>query len=206
MFIVRGTEISFIIGGGCDPMVVYVELLVDGLSVSKQTGQCSEIMFPVSFDVSSFYNRAAQIRIVDNSTANWGHINVDNFEFNWDVKGATIPDRSNMKTSTGGVVETPFAGAAYLYYRDDCLVGDKVDCSWKQEMIFTASDKRSDMKFGSSVAVSDEDGIVFIGAPSADMTGFYKEIPSVFPYLNKSDVSTVADLFFPIDSSNMQVR
>ena len=204
VFIVRGTNIKFLIGGGCDPIVVYVELLVDGLSVAKQTGLCSEVMRSVSFDVTSFYDRAAQIKIVDNSTANWGHINVDNFEFNWDVKGATIPDRNNMKTSTGGVLETPFAGAAYLYYRDNCLQGDKITCRWTQEAIFTASDKRSDMNFGSSVAVNGNSGVVFVGAPSADLTGFYKEVPSVYPFLNKSDFSTVADITFPIDPSYMQ--
>jgi len=204
VFIIRGTDITFLIGGGCDPMVVYVELLIDGLSVAKRTGLCSEMMHSVRFDVSSFYDRAAQIKIVDNSTANWGHINVDNFDFNWDVKGATIPDRNNMKTSTGGVLETPFAGAAYLYYRDDCLEGDKVACSWTQEAIFTASDKRSNMNFGSSVAVNGDSGVVFVGAPSADLTGFYKESPSVFPYLNQSDFSTVADILFPIDPSYLQ--
>ena len=210
VFLVRGTKISFLVGGGCDVYTEFVELMVDGFSVAKHTGQCSERMRQVSFDVVAFQDRAAQIRIVDNSTANWGHINVDNFQFDWDIFGASIP-QSNWKTSTGGTTEAPQAGAAYLFRLNDnsqnlpqnCVSGDKRSCSWSEEVKLTASDKRSGMMFGSSVAVNDAAGVVLVGAPNAAFTGFYKEVPSVFRFRNNSDFSTATSLRFPTDPANM---
>lgn len=209
VFIVRGDKISFLVGGGCDIYLEYVELLVDGMSVSKHTGQCSEKMRPVHFDVGLFRQRAAQIRIVDNSTANWGHINVDHFQFDWDVMGGTIPSK-NAKTTHGGVAESPVSGAAYIFHRvggaaqtEKCFAADKRQCSWVQEVRLAVSDKRQDMLFGSTVAANDRAGLVLVGAPGASFTGFYKEDPAVFPYLNASDYSTVANLQFPVDPAGM---
>ena len=91
VFIIYGSKIKFLIGGGCDIYKEYVELIVDGYSVAKQTGQCSEGMSPVQFRVSQYINRAAQIRIVDNGTSTWGHISVDQFQFDWPIDGgATV--------------------------------------------------------------------------------------------------------------------
>jgi hypothetical protein len=219
VFIVRGDSISFLIGGGCDVYTEYVELIVDGLSVGKHTGQCAEKMRPVTFDTSRYLNRAAQIRIVDNSTANWGHINVDSIKFSWDVSGASVRS-ANKKVSHGGVTETPLSGAAYIYRRvqttadvanagdgamkvENCGAVDKSGCLWTQEVKVTASDKRPDMQFGAAVAVNDHAGVVLVGAPHAPFTGFYKEVPSVFPYVNASDYSTAAALHFAADPANM---
>lgn len=97
VFIIYGSTIKFLIGGGCDIYKVYVELIVDGYSVAKQTGQCSESMTPVQFRVSQYINRAAQIRIVDNGTSTWGHINVDQFQFDWPIDGgATVSNGTCM--------------------------------------------------------------------------------------------------------------
>lgn len=43
-FMIVGDRISFMIGGGCDPLTEYVELLVDGYSVARATGKCVEAM------------------------------------------------------------------------------------------------------------------------------------------------------------------
>ena len=147
VFIIGGSSISFLLGGGCDYYRVYVELIVDGLSLAKHTGQCEERMRRVHFDVSMFRSRAAQIRVVDSSSANWGHISVDDFRFDWDVRGATVNDTAitpilrtsappnvitgipaatappqyehvyNGKDVPGGVIETPQSGAAYAFMR-----------------------------------------------------------------------------------------
>jgi hypothetical protein len=116
VFIIKGTRITFLIGGGCDRDTEYVELLIDGLGTSKHTGKCSERMDTVYFDVSNYYDRAAQIRIVDASTAIWGHINVDDFRFDWDIEGS-VYSGVNQKTTHNGVVESPRSGAAYRFFR-----------------------------------------------------------------------------------------
>jgi hypothetical protein len=47
-------------------------------------------MSRVKFDTSLYTQRAGQIRIVDASSSSWGHINVDDFAFDWDVAGAVV--------------------------------------------------------------------------------------------------------------------
>jgi len=202
VFIIYGSTISFLIGGGCDIYNVYVELLVDGLSVSKFTGKCDEKMEEVSFDVRLFQSRAAQIRIVDASSSNWGHINVDEFKFDWDVNGATFAN-TNLKSFAGGVLETPHSGIVYTFLRhaygsNNLCVGDKSVCVWTEEAKLTASDKRANQNFGYSVAVNDAAGVVIVGSPNAGLTGFYKETPRVYPYTNSTGQSDASGLLFPV--------
>ena len=209
-FIIYGSSIDFKIGGGCDIAHVYVELLVDGMPIARSTGKCSEKMTPARFDVSPYYSRAAAIRIVDNSTSTWGHINVDNFRFDWDVAGPSIT-ASSQKSMASGKVETPRSGAAYTYkqqLRDNehiiCPAGSKINCQWKEELKLIASDKRRDALFGTSVAVNDTHGVIAVGSPGASFTGFYKEVPSVYPYKNRSDdvSNAVGIAAFPIPPAN----
>ena len=44
------------------------------------TGKCTETMERVTWDVMEFYDQMAQIRLVDNSTGIWGHINFDDLK------------------------------------------------------------------------------------------------------------------------------
>ncbi|WDP90395.1 MAG: hypothetical protein HUN04_12095 [Desulfobacter sp.] len=76
-FVISDTSLEFLIGGGCDMGKVRVELLVDGKAVKKATGKCRETLSPVKWDVSAFQGRSAQVRIVDQSSGGWGHINFD---------------------------------------------------------------------------------------------------------------------------------
>ena len=205
VFIIYGSTISFLLGGGCDYYTVYVELLIDGLSVSKLTGKCEERMRRVSFDVSFLQLRAAQIRIVDASSGIWGHINVDEITFSWDVHGATVNATTiqspgyNGKDTAGGMIDTPHSGAAYTFLRhvtgsyDLCELNTSV-CSWVQEAQLFASDKRANAMFGDSLAVNDVAGILVVSAPKAAFTGYYREVQSVYPYHN-------AELEFPVSSS-----
>lgn len=206
---VNATTINFMIGGGCDIYKVYVELVVDGLSVAKRTGKCSEKMSAASFDVTNVIGRAALIRIVDRSTANWGHISVDSFTFDWDIYGASIPNE-NQRVTAGGVVEAERSGAMYVYHRINVrntsliCTRNEFHCLWVQESEMVASDKRPDMQFGTAVAINDTAGIAVASAPNAQFTGFYKEDPAVYPYQNESnDASVVAGLSYPVNSQFM---
>jgi hypothetical protein len=203
VFLILGSTISFLIGGGCDYYTEYVELIVDGFSVQKQTGDCSERMRRKVFDVSTYLNRAAQIRIVDNSQSMWGHINVDDFQFNWDVSGGRL-ESTNNRVTPGGKVEAPRSGAVYSFLRHiignrDFCFWDTVKCEWTQEIKLTPSDKRSEIMFGSSIVLDDSRGIAVIGAPGAECSGIWREIMSVYPYMNSTDGSNAAGLRFPLD-------
>merc|ERR1711871_1637354 len=89
-FVFGGTSIKFRVGGGCsaggdywNPLTehigggVYVEPLVDGASVVKTTGRCTESMHQEEWNVAKYKGRTGQIRVVDASSSNWGHINFD---------------------------------------------------------------------------------------------------------------------------------
>jgi hypothetical protein len=183
VFIILGNSVSFLLGGGCNIREIYVELLVDGVSVMKQTGkvniyihmyicllvlyfsthspskslQCEETLERYHWDVSPYVNRAGRIRVVDNCGAgNWGHINFDDVRFDWPIEG-----RSSGLTSEKGAVATPEAGVAYAFRRkssgslEPCPAGsNKLLCVWQQQQRFQASDKRTGDQFGYSVAVS----------------------------------------------------
>ena len=209
VFMILGAEISFLVGGGCDYSSEYVELLVDGLSVLKETGRCEERMRRVTFDVSLYHGRAGQIRIVDDSRSNWGHINVDDFRFAWDVKGRVLTGE-NEHSSSGGRAESPRSGAVYMYRRhlsatsDNACSDDYFSCVWTQETRLTASDKRPDTFFGSSLALNDKAGVLVVGSPWAPLSGFYKETPSAYPYRAQDGTSSAAaGVGFPAASEGM---
>ncbi|CEG49796.1 hypothetical protein L917_05299 [Plasmopara halstedii] len=155
---------------------VAVEVTVDGSSNTqtdtvwpisatsklRATGRCRETMHDVTWDLSLFVNRTAQIRVVDaSSNANWGHINFDDVRFSW---GATRV----AQTSTSK------AGAAYTFRRRapgtrvpsvKCDGMNRWSCEWEFQARLAASDKRSEDLFGSSVAVDDISGVAVVAAP-----------------------------------------
>lgn len=80
-FTITKRSLSFLIGGGCDINSERVELIVDGQPVFRATGKCTETMERISWDVSPYLGRSAQIRLVDSSSGGWGHINFDDVRF-----------------------------------------------------------------------------------------------------------------------------
>ena len=44
------------------------------------TGKCHETMARVTWDVIEFYGQKAQIKLVDNGSGGWGHINFDDLK------------------------------------------------------------------------------------------------------------------------------
>ncbi len=75
-FTIDRARLSFLIGGGKFD-VTRVELLIEGQPVLHASGIESEDLDPVTWDVSPFAGRTAQLRIVDAETGPWGHILVD---------------------------------------------------------------------------------------------------------------------------------
>ncbi len=73
----KGDLMVLSIGGGRDPEQLRVSLLIDGKRVFSATGHDHETLGRRVWDISPYKGRAGQIEIVDNSTAGWGHILVD---------------------------------------------------------------------------------------------------------------------------------
>lgn len=77
VFRISGKTLTFLIGGGCDITTVRLELLISGQVMKKETGKCNESMERRYWDVRHFHGKVAQIRLVDQSSGGWGHINFD---------------------------------------------------------------------------------------------------------------------------------
>ncbi len=76
-FIIPGNRMDFYIGGGDDLDHVYLALRVANQEVLRETGDRSETLRPVSWDVTPWAGKQARIQIVDRSSDPWGHILVD---------------------------------------------------------------------------------------------------------------------------------
>lgn len=196
-FVIRGTSILFLLGGGCDRFRVYVELLVDGMRAKRSTGNCDDTMQPHHWNVSTLQGRSAKIRIVDASSDDWGHINVDEFTFDWDIYGGhlDVSDSYQGGQLARGRVDTPLNGAAYVFRftepgdsKNPCppagAAAATAGCLWVDEGKLLPSDKRSFSQFGASVAVDSNRGLIAVGAPGAFLTGLFKEIQSDHPFDN----------------------
>lgn len=74
--------IGFLIGGGANEEKLALELRINDEVVRRATGPNnkpggSEELAPASWDVAEFIGKPAVLRIVDEATGGWGHINVD---------------------------------------------------------------------------------------------------------------------------------
>lgn len=75
-FEITAGYISFLVGGGAHAET-RIELLVEGASVRRTSGRERERLSWESWDVREFLGKSARIRIVDEHSGGWGHINVD---------------------------------------------------------------------------------------------------------------------------------
>jgi beta-lactam-binding protein with PASTA domain len=100
-FTIPKGNLSFLLGGGSDAQRLGVTLWIkvrqtpefDSDRVYHAAGGNSESMRRVTWDLTPYAGREGFIQIVDNSTGEWGHINVDDFRFSADstYSGATRP-------------------------------------------------------------------------------------------------------------------
>lgn len=81
-FIVTQPYASFLIGGGSGNKT-RVEILnaTSGQAIFRTTGPDDEKMRAVFADLRPFMGAKIQIRVVDEATTGWGHVNFDEFVF-----------------------------------------------------------------------------------------------------------------------------
>jgi fructan beta-fructosidase len=89
-------RVSLLVGGGCDIKTVYVALVraSDDTELFKATGKCEEALSPVSWDASAHVGTEVYIKVVDNASDAWGHINLD------DVRLPRNPSNTSAPTQT----------------------------------------------------------------------------------------------------------
>ncbi len=76
-FTIKRKYIAFRIGGGDYEYKTCVNLLVEGKIVRSAVGWRSDRLEPQAWDVEELAGHKAQIQIMDDSSEDWGHINVD---------------------------------------------------------------------------------------------------------------------------------
>ena len=84
-FVIEKPVIAFLLGGGKHPKggkeTVNIHLVVDGEILRSATGNGSDLMAWVNWEVSDLAGKKGQIVIEDTVTGGWGHIVVDQIVF-----------------------------------------------------------------------------------------------------------------------------
>jgi sucrose-6-phosphate hydrolase SacC (GH32 family) len=76
-FTIERDFIAFRIAGGDYEYATCMALLVDGALVRSATGWRSDFLTPTSWDVQRWAGKTARLILVDRSSGDWGHVNVD---------------------------------------------------------------------------------------------------------------------------------
>lgn len=167
-FVIMGDTITFLIGGGCNPLIVYVSLIIDGNEVDRATGRCTEAMNEAIWDVSTYRGRVGRIIIVDNSQSDWGHINVDHFQFSWPMNGGAVVTNGEA-ISTSLPILWSMVGSVYTFGRKNlntlivCTANPGTGCDWVFQSKLVPSDYRPGELFGYDVSVDDTTGVLVVG-------------------------------------------
>tara|TARA_B100000029_G_C17471395_1_gene922116 strand:- start:372 stop:1247 length:876 start_codon:yes stop_codon:yes gene_type:complete len=77
VFKIQRKRINFLVGGGHHPGKTCIQLLVGDRVVHSTTGANNELLQWNGWDVAGLAGQDVRIRIVDQATGGWGHINID---------------------------------------------------------------------------------------------------------------------------------
>ncbi|MGW0843197.1 GH32 C-terminal domain-containing protein [Streptomyces sp. NPDC002787] len=113
-FTIDKKHINFLIGGGNHPTgyanPTAMELVVDGEVVRSATGRDSEALNWASWDVGDLAGKQARIRIVDDNTGGWGHLNVDHIMLS-DALAQPVSQETSVDLIVDGQVVRSATGA-----------------------------------------------------------------------------------------------
>lgn len=108
-FTIGEDYINLLVGGGNHPYTTgsgdatSVNLIVDGQVVETATGQDSEALNWVAWEVTDLEGQQAQIQVVDQNTGGWGHILADHIMFS-NVAATPVSVETSVNLLVGGEV------------------------------------------------------------------------------------------------------
>lgn len=85
LFIPEGRSMTFRIGGGRGRSTYAALCTADGNGVEFARGINNQVMQKARWDLTPYAGQKLFIKVVDNSTTGWGHITVDDFQFDGKV-------------------------------------------------------------------------------------------------------------------------
>jgi beta-fructofuranosidase len=103
---------SFLVGGGWDPINLYVGLIRerDGMLLFSQTGTNDEALIRIIWDTSAYAGEKVHVIVVDSSNAtSWGHINIDDIR-----TGCNALADGGLHFNVLGQVNQPVQGSTAL--------------------------------------------------------------------------------------------
>ncbi|WP_393073258.1 GH32 C-terminal domain-containing protein [Streptomyces sp. LN704] len=113
-FTIDKDYVNFLVGGGNHPVgsdnPTAVELLVDGQVVRSTTGQDGEALNWASWDVKDLAGKKAQIKIVDDNSGGWGHLNVDHIMLS-DTQAQPVSQETSVNLIVDGKVVRSSTGS-----------------------------------------------------------------------------------------------
>jgi len=95
----RGT-MTFRVGGGAGQSTYAALCTSDGKEVEFARGVNDQVMREATWDLSPYVGTKMFIKVVDQSTGGWGHITVDDFQFDANVL-AEFPEAKSRTTNRG---------------------------------------------------------------------------------------------------------
>ena len=114
VFTIDKKHLDFLIGGGDHPASsdspTAVELLVGGQVVRSATGSNNEALNWASWDLSDLQGKQAQIRVVDENTGGWGHVNLDEVVLS-DTQAQPVSTETGVNLLVNGQVVQSATGA-----------------------------------------------------------------------------------------------
>ena len=119
LFIPQGGELTFRVGGGGGPDTYVALCTADGTEVQMGRGINSQVMQKASWDLTPYSGKKLFIKIVDRSTSGWGHVTVDDFQFDGEIlrQHPGIETRQNSRSknesATSGEMEYPKVQTTY---------------------------------------------------------------------------------------------
>ncbi|MNH94800.1 Chitinase A1 precursor [compost metagenome] len=171
-------SIDFLIGGGNDINNLYVALVraSDGKELMKATGSSNEAYTRITWDAASYVGTDCYIKIVDNATGGFGHINVDDVNVPVksgavDIEAPTAPKNlaatgtTTDSVSLGWTVSTDNVGVtSYLIYRNGVQVGTSTTST------FTDSGLTASTSYAYTVKAKDAAGNISAASSSVTAT------------------------------------
>lgn len=81
LFVSEGGPMTFRVGGGGGDSTYAALCTSDGKEVQFARGVDDQVMQEVTWDLSQYKGKTMFIKVVDQSTGGWGHVTVDDFQF-----------------------------------------------------------------------------------------------------------------------------
>ncbi|WP_062514554.1 GH32 C-terminal domain-containing protein [Halobacillus sp. KGW1] len=130
---------DFLISGGEDREKLYVALVreSDGEELLRETGRDTETYQRVFWDTSAYVGESVYIKVVDDATGSWGHINVDDFRLSESIFTEGLIGHWDFDEGTGKVTTERVTGEqnSIDYHLNEGAFQPSQDPLWKEDGI-----------------------------------------------------------------------